>query len=362
MYRITAFLNKLKTCGLHYYPQLPSNVQETVRAVVYKTADHDSDYDSDCDANCIEESDNEDAEPYVPAKMEGDFVFVYKAKSKVKSKVKTKVKAVIRVDFDRYELYLDIDYLQSTVDLIALLRQLIGRFKHINCFVIDQMPSSSRKEVFKVLSTINFIHVVFHEKAVYMIRKHNICDFVDGVLRKSMFRFRDYYGKQGDCLDFPHTQHIQMDHKNDVMYLTLDPPIFYKTHNGGGCDLPLELCCEAAKTHILPDYCHHFPRFNKLVYCMRDSHNWNCKGVCLPTSHALVRKLILPMSMSDSIYPTRLYKEEMTEFINYAKNVRAYVNGKALIIQRAWRRAISDPTYTLCRRRLLNEIEELSAI
>jgi hypothetical protein len=57
-----------------------------------------------------------------------------------------------------------------------------------------------------------------------------------------------------------------------------------------------------------------------------------------------------------------IYDEEYNKLRNFCKGMDRILNSKALIIQRHWRRCISDPIYSICRRRLLREYSSIGEL
>jgi type III secretory pathway component EscU len=83
--------------------------------------------------------------------------------------------------------------------------------------------------------------------------------------------------------------------------------------------------------------------------------------IAFSISLILFNQYIIRKKMKLSLGPSKNDEKDYKEYQTYARQILHYLNNRARLIQRSWRRCISDPMYKVCRERLQNEYQDMSA-
>lgn len=179
-----------------------------------------------------------------------------------------------------------------------------------------------------------------HDTA-YVFRQSVLPRCVTGVLQASVLQ------TEGEQAVHLHRQLFTRDTKN--VYITLDPPYLallppYPAHPylhvSMGC---LHGVAWLGKVDRMR------PRWDRVHRAAGKLHAITVndgKDMCF----RLHRKMVIPLGQSMG--------REVGAFQRYATTCLEHFDAQAAKIQQAWRRAISDPSYLVCRRRLLAEWNE----
>lgn len=101
------------------------------------------------------------------------------------------------------------------------------------------------------------------------------------------------------------------------------------------------------------------PRLNKLDEYSNNLHIQNriCPWIYAPYPNQLTSLL----SITVLKHKPKMYDNEHIHLITFVKDILSHLNSQAILIQRQFRKAISNPEYAMCRNRLLREFSELEA-
>jgi len=246
---------------------------------------------------------------------------------------------MMSIDFDYHldAIYIEMFACRSPIKIPFLVQQLLGRYRTRN-IVLAHCP----RALIKVLNSMPTHHVhIKHSMAIIGRIQHH--KTYHGILRKCSITLKNQE-------TIHHDQIIQV-HENDV-YIYFSPPLVYDSNKLSG-DLATRITSQVATCG--DPQTHWKPRWNKLELCT----NYSEKTKIIYTSpHYKVRQ---KMKISLRPLPCKYdgYKEEYAEYQTYARQVLFHFDLQAKRIQRAWRRAISDPAYTICRNRLTKEFSDM---
>jgi hypothetical protein len=301
---VTPYLPKLKLCGLHHVGSMHPDDKEMFM-------EHNEDLAHDCT----------------------DFMFTTKNWANV-----------YEIDFWNKSLSINplrIDDAQVTINIIQCL---LGRFKRIELIVMGRCDETT---IDMITSNCSWYASVVDDRNAYIYRKRKLAPTPYKVENCTVAfrRTKDspsIYGDHGQ-----HTQYLYF--TPDTTYIQFDPPIFYSRHHNDQDDLWVDMKNPFAETYTHPKL-RHLPRWDKL----------NRKGCIRIQEHS---KCTIRYCMIIPNTPNRYYPEETGVFIEYAnatkKAIDDALNKNASIIQRNWKRAVSNPDYSVCRKRLLREFEEM---
>lgn len=231
---------------------------------------------------------------------------------------------------------------------VHLVTQLLGRFRQTEFVVLDFGCLSEMRRAWGGLRAAQGFHVFFrpwseHNSSelgtAYVCRRLRPPKRITGVLHPCCVALSPYEVHA-------HRQTFSQDAKH--IYVTLDPPYFGPASHGSYRNLHMGLTSPVAALGRVDRM---RPRWDRLHRLAAWEGKWK-DGTVLNDGRDLCfhlrRKLVIPKA------PGRADRE-LGAFQRYATACLQHFDAQATVIQRAWRRAISDPSYLLCRRRLLNE-------
>ena len=239
------------------------------------------------------------------------------------------------VDFADNVIYVDILTEKSSDNIRYLLEQLLGRFKTYKCVNVTAYDDETLLEKLKKSRGLK---IIVNNRNI-VIGRYDYPKIYAGVINNCMIRLANKY-------TISHKQIIQV--TKDDIYINFDPPLMYNLSGMSG-DLstyiktPVAICGDPV--------IHWRPRWNKLSFCVDYDNQTYVHGS--PT-------YVLRKKMKISLGPSKGgYEEDYKEYQSYARQVLHYLNNRAKMIQRSWRRCISDPSYKVCRKRLQEEYQEM---
>lgn len=371
-YRIEPFINKLRNCGLHHYPTLPKAAQRIANLRFNgKKLATDADYNPDSDTDTDTES---DTTPDEFAQGQDQFIFAYKSN----------VEALVLIDTvpTSRAIYVDFIYLERTEHMVHIISMISQRFKYMKFIIIDAVPHKRftqdgdfseydkaadvyapmlRDAFHKTLNVYTYkpkSNPYDAQSDIYLFRRcPSPPTHADAVLRNCIMHFTP---KRKPTYSEPHKHHqyITINADEGTMVIQLEPPLLFPADVS---DESVYMECCGGTIHLNDTwYKGAGPRLNKLRYYMEDDNPRY--GVPIPSSMCILQYLTLPMASHEELFTNKPdhYPTEMNDFRQYARNVKAYLDGMARRIQRMWRRAISDPNHTMCKRRLFREFGEFT--
>ena len=132
--------------------------------------------------------------------------------------------------------------------------------------------------------------------------------------------------------------------KENIKYMIVYIPLHYKSSM---CDLLQgSVLCDIVNCELVQE-------FNTASRAYTKSSDENINAF----EHIEILKLAIKKSSNlYCIQKSNLLLDKLLDKLSYfyLRNYKAY------IIQKAWRQSINNPEYTICRKRLLNEFDELS--
>lgn len=145
--------------------------------------------------------------------------------------------------------------------------------------------------------------------------------------------------------------------KKDSIVIYFEEPIVTwncNTDQQDDIDIEIESC--GLKTRL---------QYNKLYKYQRGRRPRLAEGDCIclggwqdyDTLNGWFVKIRYGFIIPSDVPTDHMYKEEMNEIVTFAKCIMMQ-NSMAQRIQWAWRRCISDPSYGVCKRRLLREFKD----
>lgn len=289
------YLNRLRKCGLHSISCLSPSQRTVILDATY-------------------------ASP--------DFTFFYKHPDH----------CVFEIDFHYNTIFLRAhpigpDFQRHVSEVLG---HLAGRFKRVSGIILDdtsQYPIAPSSPLLNTHSHPQKTHtyIYTHKRNNHNIKYHlTLCN--------SRVTFPSEVNS-----DFrPITQRIRF--TSTATYITFDPPLLIPAHR----DEHIAIFTPHPSIKL-----NSAPRWNKL---RKVSRGTEYKLFTFEGSFSLRHYMVIPTTPPD---PDHAYADELCAFHKYATSLRNHANHSATIIQRAFRRAISDPHYVMCRRRLLSEFESL---
>lgn len=241
-----------------------------------------------------------------------------------------------------FNIDMDDDVIYMTEEIMCeglenLLGNLLGRFKGKKYVVIHLYTGPIIKsKIFGIVQEGNDI-------CVYRLaKKHG--EYL-GVCHGITIKTCDYYGN----VKFTCICDGIVSCNSDMLYITFNPPLLYDRMGRSDCYLKLEWnVFEMSSTKN-----GNIPRLNKLEAAtgVRDKYCRLCMGRAIDE---MVAKRYMGVSLKAN---QGIYKEECNAFRLFFESILKVFNEKAIIIQRQWRRCITDPKYVVCFTRLQREYE-----
>lgn len=243
------------------------------------------------------------------------------------------------IDIYKYShcMYLSLESEIESLHLQHLMRHMFGRFRTTKFFVVQGLHDK------KDMLGCNWMYVIPVNDSVILMRKPRLKNHV--TVTNCNMHINNCHSR---FVTHQHTQHITWNDKALTIYF--DPPVCFLD---AYMDLHIEMFSSIADLQPLKSGL--YPRWNKLeCYDVAEKDNFLFVEQC--KRYYSVRSY---MTISHSIMEPGQYTRELNQFRAYAQQIMSYYDAKATLIQRAWRRCISNPAYAVCRQRLLQEFEEL---
>lgn len=136
-----------------------------------------------------------------------------------------------------------------------------------------------------------------------------------------------------------HTLHIKENNDENCMDIRIIPPIFFRSHGSDHIKIAFSKDGPCLKTGIRLDN-----------NAMKDTFRNHRTGEYFNIYHSLKAPLQKCRPKTDLL------------LIDFGKAIKQHYHQNVCKIQNIWKRAISDPNYTVCRKRLMSEANELCAI
>jgi hypothetical protein len=306
--RVTPYVPKFKLCGLHHVGSMNPDDKEAFMA-----------NNEELDDNCP------------------DYMFTTKDWANVYA-----------IDIGTKTLYVDPLRIEDAQVTINIIQKLLDRFNKIDLIAMERCDTTTVDMLTSKTIDRSWYASVVDNRNAYIYRKRKLAPTPYKVenctiaFKRTKECTTSMYGDHGT-----HTQYLYF--TPDATYIQFDPPIFYARRNNNHCDLGVDMKNPFTETTTHP-VVNRLPRWNKLS---------NKGYISIPNmDECVVRYCMIIPNTPNSYYP-----EETGMFIEYAnatkKAIDDALNKNASIIQRNWKRAVSNPDYSVCKRRLLREFEEM---
>jgi hypothetical protein len=234
----------------------------------------------------------------------------------------------IEFHYDKNAIYINIVILKTLYQLTYFINQLLGRFKTRKFIVIQGKWND------------NFLNILKNTKNITINVQNS-----DIIIKRCDYP-KIYHGVIGNCtIDLiQHKQIIQI--TKDDMFIYFDPPLIFEKGDLSALIItPVAICGDVNANWK--------PKWKKLEMCT---------GYAETKTYIYGPKTyIVKSKMKISSGPSKYmgYENEFKKYQRYAKQVSHYLNNQAKRIQRAWRKCTIDPSYKICRDRLMREYNEL---
>lgn len=248
-----------------------------------------------------------------------------------------RTKHTLSVDAGTEALYLNLVTCMPQNYLHRLMVRMLRYFPKYKYIVLDDIRRESNELADAVLAW-DWCYVLPFEKSLVLTRKPTNLSGVGVRNCELTLTFK------GFCMQHQHRQWISVE--DNVMTIVFDPPVIFPSHNAHDVTVKLR----SPYFEMQPRECGMYPRWDKL--CLYPEYDHLVVG-CSPSSAKVCKELLIVIGN----YYER-YIEEHILFRDYAKTMKDVLDVYAKKIQRAWRRCISDPSYYVCRERLLREFYE----
>jgi hypothetical protein len=247
--------------------------------------------------------------------------------------------SLVNIDCDESTFYVSINHPGAPPYIEHLASCIYHEFTEFKCFVIENVCSPTYKWSW-------FPHdILRHGNAVIMCKRDTSCVF-HGFIRDCSIQIHNY--NKNKFISVIRTLNITI-HKSFI-HILFDQPIMYP-HLGADVFMNITHNSVSVSTDTK------FPRWNKLIIANSNIHELRETeyNIFLTDLYTMCDDMFI---FTDNIYKTHIGENEL--FRNFALYVVVLLNHKARVIQTAWKKSIGDPTYSLCRKRLLREFQEFN--
>jgi hypothetical protein len=236
------------------------------------------------------------------------------------------------------------DHPRSGRWIAHMLDQIGGRFKDARFIVFKNLTQYK----LSVSSTMWNAHVLDNTYTTVFTRKVQDPYPFDATFHNvQVILQKDRYGRWDLNDAFIYSVTLRVRFREERTLITFDPPLM---HEANMDDEPVVIVTPTIK--LPPKFLVSPPRWNKLRHLEENKFY---------DTHINGKLMSLRYYMAIPTRPdTGCYKKEVGMFQEYATALRRRADDAASLIQAAFRRAMADPGYRMCVKRLMSEFDALS--
>ena len=259
---------------------------------------------------------------------------------------------IFQLDMINNTVYIDFHYMTEAKSIRQMITQLFGRFSKMRHMVFTYIIPSRIKSLKRELRKCSKLDMIWWKdigKPQLFISRTKIPVTPDGIIHDCKVTLYADYGCKDIICEYKHKQVITI--KDNTMYIRFQPPMLIP--HPTKIRMPLKLSNSFYTIQTVDSDAPTYPRWDKLESMTKKWEDYEI--FYLPKAYTIRQELIIDLDAD----PQGYYKEHYEEFRRYARVVFQALNRSALRIERAWRTCISDPSFTMCKKRLESELEEL---